>query len=44
MKKNYTFKKPTLSPRKTTIDFLLRFSKNIVVLRLQNQNFIVSKN
>ena len=44
MKKYYTLKKPYLSPKKTTIDFLLNFSKSIVVISSKNQNFIVSKN
>jgi len=44
MKKNYPLKNPILMPKKSTIDFLLNFSKSIAVLQANNKKFIVSKN
>lgn len=44
MKKNYTLKNPILNPKKSTVDFLLNFSKSVVVMKANNKKFIVSKN
>lgn len=44
MKKNYPLKNPILIPKKSTIDFLLSFSKSIAVIKTNHQRFIVSKN
>ena len=44
MKKKKTKKNPILMPKKSTIDFLLNFSKSIAVLQKNNKKFIVSKN
>lgn len=44
MKKDYTLKKVTVLPQKSTIDFLLNFSRSISVMKVAQQNFTVSKN
>lgn len=44
MKKNYPLKNSILMPKKSTIDFLLNFSKSIAVIKTNHQKFIISKN
>lgn len=44
MKKINFLKKEIALPQKSTIDFLLRFSKSMAILKTTHQNFIVSKN
>lgn len=44
MKKNYSVKTSTLNPKKTTVDFLLNFSKSIAVITTKNKKYIISKN
>ncbi|WP_374363183.1 hypothetical protein [Cloacibacterium sp.] len=44
MKKNYTLKVPILKPKKSTIDFLLNFSKSVAVINANNMKYLVSKN
>lgn len=44
MKKNNYLSVKVLKPRKQTIDFLLKFSKSIVVVEAAGKNFVVSKN
>ena len=44
MKKNYNLKNTVLTPKKSTVDFLLSFSKSITVMRTKNKSFVVSKN
>ena len=42
--KNYTLKVPILTPKKSTIDFLLNFSKSVAVINANNKKYLVSKN
>lgn len=44
MEKNSSFPRPLLSPRKATVDFLLCFSKSMVLVKTQQLRFIISKN
>lgn len=44
MKKNYSFEKTNLLPKKSTIDFLLQFSKSMSVVRVKKLEFVVVKN
>jgi hypothetical protein len=44
MKKNYNLKNTVLAPKKSTVDFLLSFSKSMVVMRTKTQSFVISKN
>ncbi len=44
MKNNYTLNKKLLTPKKQTIDFLIRFSQSIQVMKSKSKNHIVSKN
>ncbi|MCX3296011.1 hypothetical protein [Chryseobacterium salipaludis] len=44
MKKNDTLNVPLVKPRKSTVDFLLSFSKSIEVLKNSSVQKTVSKN
>ena len=44
MKNNYSLKTPVLNPKKSTVNFLLNFSKSIAVLNSNQKKFIISKN
>lgn len=44
MKKNYQFAKIALLPKKSTIDFILNFSKSINSIKVSNLSFFISKN
>lgn len=44
MKKNDSLKTKMLKPKKKTIDFLLKFSKNIDVVKVSDKYYHVSKN
>ncbi len=44
MKKNDTLKRKNLKPKKETIDFLLRFSRSVEVLKTKNKSFPITKN
>ena len=44
MKNNYSLKTPVLNPKKSTVNFLLNYSKNIAVLTSNEKKFIISKN
>ncbi len=44
MKNNYSLKNPVLNPKKSTVNFLLNYSKSIAVLTLNEKKFIISKN
>lgn len=44
MKKNYSFEKQILRPKKSTIDFLLNFSKSMSIVRIKNIEFVITKN
>lgn len=44
MKKNDTLNGKTLQPQKTTIDFLLRFSKSVAVIQTRNLSVAMLKN
>lgn len=44
MKKIDTLNEKRLKPKKQTIDFLLRYSQSIQVIKLKSKNLIVSKN
>lgn len=44
MKKNYSFEKTNLLPKKSTIDFLLKFSKSVSFVKGNHLGFLVSKN
>jgi len=44
MKNNYSLKNPVLNPKKSTVNFLLNFSKSIAVLNSNQKKFIISKN
>lgn len=44
MKNYYTLNDTVLKPRKQTIEFLLQYSKNIQLLRLNSKIVLVSKN
>lgn len=44
MKINYQFAKFVLLPKKSTVDFILNFSKSISTVNLKNLDFIISKN
>ena len=44
MKNNYSLKTLVLKPKKSTVNFLLNFSKSIAVLTSNEKKFIISKN
>ena len=44
MKKNDTLKEGLLKPKKTTIDFLLTYSRSLDVLKSKSKIHVVSKN
>lgn len=44
MKKNYNVEQFTLLPKKSTIDFLLQFSKSVSFVKGNHLGFLVSKN
>jgi len=44
MKNNYSLKNPVLNPKKSTVNFLLNYSKSIAVLNSNQKKFIISKN
>jgi hypothetical protein len=44
MKNNYSLETPVLNPKKSTVNFLLNFSKSIAVLNSNQKKFIISKN
>ena len=44
MKKNDILARKALLPKKSTIDFLLNYSKNIETIKTSKRQFIVSKN
>ncbi len=44
MKKNDTLNENLLKPKRQTVDFLLNYSKSIVVLKTTSKNHIVSQN
>ena len=44
MKKIDTLKRKQRQPKKETVDFLLRFSKNLENVKGKNRNFLISKN
>lgn len=44
MKNNYSLKNPVLNPKKSTVNFLLSYSKSIAVLTSNEKKFIISKN
>lgn len=44
MKKNDTLNGKALKPKKTTIDFLLRYSKSLAVLQTQSLSVAMLKN
>lgn len=44
MKKLDTLKAKKLKPKKSTVAFLLKFSKSIEIVRTPEETFIISKN
>ncbi|WP_262483854.1 hypothetical protein [Chryseobacterium sp. Leaf180] len=44
MKNNDSLKMKSLKPKKETIDFLLRYSKNIEVVEIKKVRHVLSKN
>lgn len=44
MKANDSLKTKSLKPKKETIDFLLRFSKNLEVVKIKNNLCQITKN
>lgn len=44
MKSNDSLKTKSLKPKKETIDFLLRFSKNLEVIKIKNNLCQITKN
>lgn len=44
MKKNDTLNEKLLKPKKQTVDFLLRFSKSIAVLKTPYKSEVIAKN
>lgn len=44
MKKNDTLNGKALQPKKSTIDFLLRYSKGLAIVQTQNLSVAILKN
>lgn len=44
MKKNDTLKKTILKPKRQTIDFLLKFSKSLEIIKIKDRSFLIVKN
>jgi len=44
MKNNDSLKMKSLKPKKQTIDFLLKFSKNLEVIKIKNNHYHFPKN
>lgn len=44
MKNNDSLKAKSFKPKKQTIDFLLKFSKNLEVMKVKDSHYHVTKN